>query len=290
MPRTEPSIANYDARTADEITQRLRKLSQADLTKLEAHEKQGQKRSTVLKAIAALRGDPPWSGYDDLEVEEVNEALKQRDAKSAARVLDYERSHKGRRTVIEFAKRRQEATDDGSSASSAPKGGKERPKAQSRTRRTKPSQQLSRSPTAGSGASKRSAPKRSSASRSRGSSAPKAAPSKTRPQNKSSRSAGSPTRARSTGRTRNSASPTPHASDSPAKDGRGSAGTAALVGGALLTVAGGGLAVARGSQLKLHERKRVLGVPVPPRTAFGKVAKVVAAASRPIAAAKRLLP
>ncbi len=265
MPRTESSIANYDARTADEITQRLRKLSQADLTKLEAHEKQGQKRSTVLKAIAALRGDPPWSGYDDLEVDEVNAEVKQRDGTSAARVLDYERGHKGRRTVIRSAERRQQATGDGSSASSPPRGAKERPKAQSRTRRTKSSQRPSRPATA-------------------------AAPSKTRPRNTSSRRTGSPTRARSTGRTRNSASPTPQASGSPAKDGRGSAGTAALVGGALLTIVGGGLAVARGSQLNLHKRKRVLGVPVPPRTPFGKVAKMVAAASGPITAAKRLLP
>jgi hypothetical protein len=131
MPQTEPAIANYDDHTAEEIRQRLRKLSQADLSMLEAHEKQGQGRSTVLETIAALRGDEPWSGYDDMEVEEVNEALRQRDGDAAGRVLDYERRHKGRKTIIEFARVRREASEgsrarprsQSSKSSSRPKGG-----------------------------------------------------------------------------------------------------------------------------------------------------------------------
>ena len=114
MAQSEPIIANYDDQTAEEIKQRLRKLSQADLAKLEAYEKQGQARSTVLEAIAALRGDEPWSGYDDMEVEVVNDALKQRDGDTARGVVDYERHHKGRTTIIEFAKRRQEESDGAS--------------------------------------------------------------------------------------------------------------------------------------------------------------------------------
>ena len=115
MARTESTIANYDARTVDEITQRLRKLSQADLAKLETYERQGQSRSTVLERIASLRGETPWPGYDEMEVEEVNDALKQRNGDVASRVVDYERQHKGRTSVIDFAKRRQ-AGEDGSSA------------------------------------------------------------------------------------------------------------------------------------------------------------------------------
>ena len=121
MPENEPAIANYDDQTADEIKQRLRKLSQADLGNLEAYEKQGQARSTVLEAIAALRTDAPWSGYDEMEVEEVNDALKQRDGETAARVLDYERHHKARMTVIEFAKRRREESDGSSGSESQPR-------------------------------------------------------------------------------------------------------------------------------------------------------------------------
>jgi hypothetical protein len=40
----------------------LRKLSQADLAKLETYERKGQGRATVLARIAALRGEAPWSG------------------------------------------------------------------------------------------------------------------------------------------------------------------------------------------------------------------------------------
>lgn len=111
MPPTEPTIANYDAQSADEITQRLRTLSQADLTKLERYERQGQARTTVLERIAALRGEPPWPGYDEMEVEEVNDRLKQRDADAARQVLDYERRHKVRTTIVEFAERRRDEGD-----------------------------------------------------------------------------------------------------------------------------------------------------------------------------------
>ena len=58
-PRAEPTIPNYDAQTADEVTRRLRKLSQAELAKLESYERQGQSRTTVLARIAALRGEAP---------------------------------------------------------------------------------------------------------------------------------------------------------------------------------------------------------------------------------------
>lgn len=47
----------------------------------------------------------------------------------------------------------------------------------------------------------------------------------------------------------------------------------ALVGAATLAAVGGGIALGRGSKVKLRKRKRVLGVPVPKRTAFGKAAK-----------------
>ena len=108
-PKAEPTIPNYDAQTADEVTRRLRKLSQADLAKLESYERKGQSRTTVLARIAALRGEAPWSGYDDMEAEEVNDALKNRDGESARAVLDYERQHKARTTIIEFAERKRDA-------------------------------------------------------------------------------------------------------------------------------------------------------------------------------------
>ena len=82
MAPTQPTIANYDDKTADQVTQRLRTLSQADLAKLEAYERDGQARSTVLDAITSLREREPWSGYDDMEVEEVNAALREGDGEA----------------------------------------------------------------------------------------------------------------------------------------------------------------------------------------------------------------
>jgi hypothetical protein len=108
-PRAKPTIPNYDAQTADEVTRRLRRLSQAELAKLESYEQKGQGRATVLARIAALRGEAPWPGYDDMEAEEVNDALRKRDGDSARAVLDYERQHKARTTIIELAERQRDA-------------------------------------------------------------------------------------------------------------------------------------------------------------------------------------
>ena len=141
MPQTPPAIANYENQTAEEIKQRLRKLSQDDLAKLEAYEKQGQARSTVLEATAALRTDAPWAGYDDMEVDEINDALKQRDSDAASRVLDYERHHKARKPVMELAKTRQQGSDE----SSAPESAEKRPQRSQAGRSTqsaKPSQSV----------------------------------------------------------------------------------------------------------------------------------------------------
>jgi hypothetical protein len=48
-----------------------------------------------------------------------------------------------------------------------------------------------------------------------------------------------------------------------------------LMGGAVLAALGGGIALGRGLNVKLGKRKRVLGVPIPRRTALGKAAKRV---------------
>jgi len=400
MPQTEPAIANYDDHTAEEIKQRLRKLSQADLSKLEAYETKGQARSTVLEAIAALRTDAPWSGYDELEVEEVNDALKQRDGKAAGRVLDYERHHKGRVTVMEFAKRRRDDSDGSlgpgpsagakdapqagqrsqpSKSSSSPKrvGGKStsapsqsdstsksasrptssrssaqptessegsRPRSQSSSSSSRPKRQTNR----GSAASSRREAKSSSSSPSTGRFAKGAATgkqAKTTSRPGAARSSGSQqtkvsqsgrSRSQSTGAGKPQADPrevalakirqratqalrsgeartntltrdaqravgskakdTQRALGSAAKDSRDAVGTGvkdtgqavqaaagkakapALVGAATLAALGGGLALGRGSKIKPRKRKRVLGVPVPKRTAFGKATQQVSKA------------
>jgi hypothetical protein len=362
MPPPEPTIANYDERTASEIKQRLRKLSQDDLGKLEAYEKQGQARSTVLEAIAALRGDQPWPGYDDMEVEEINDALKQRDGDTASQVLEYERRHKARSTVIEFAKRRQETGEE--SAGSAPGGERKsstatRSESESGAQRKRPAtSRSSASSRRGSRSSARSG-STSSASRSAGGRSAQASQSRTRakrssrpsasrssrsqaskrsrstrPRSRSSGAIQSPADAREAaraeirqratralksgaGRRKIVAKSAPRAGRSKAKDARravgskardsrdavgtavkgsghavqaaaGKAKTPAVVAAAGLAGVGGGLALRRAPDVKLRKRKRVLGLPTPKRTAFGKAAKQMSKAVDSASSAGRL--
>ncbi len=98
-------IPDYESLTADEIVARLRELSQVDLAKVEAYERKTDGRSTVLERIESLRGDEPWAGYDDMNADEIVERLRESDEELAARVRDYERSHKDRATVLRAAQR-----------------------------------------------------------------------------------------------------------------------------------------------------------------------------------------
>jgi ferritin-like metal-binding protein YciE len=99
------AIADYDKLTADEITSRLPGLSQIDLAKIDAYERRGENRTTVLNRISTLRGDEPWPGYDELTASEVQSALSAGDEALAAKVRSYERAHKDRSGVVKAAER-----------------------------------------------------------------------------------------------------------------------------------------------------------------------------------------
>ncbi|HET9105349.1 MAG TPA: DUF892 family protein [Solirubrobacteraceae bacterium] len=103
-------IPRYDSLTADEITSRLPGLSQVDLAKVDAYERKKENRTTVLNRISTLRGDEPWTGYDELNASEVQAALADGDDERAARVPAYERAHKNRAGVLKAAEREQAAT------------------------------------------------------------------------------------------------------------------------------------------------------------------------------------
>jgi hypothetical protein len=100
------AISGYDELNADEVVARLTGLSQVDLAKVESYERRGAARTTVLSRIAALQDDEPWPGYDDMTVQEVQQALGDADEDLAARVRGYERAHKDRAGVIGAAERR----------------------------------------------------------------------------------------------------------------------------------------------------------------------------------------
>jgi hypothetical protein len=99
------AIARYDALTVDEITSKVSDLSQIDLAKIDAYERKHENRTTVLSRITALRGDEPWTGYDELTVDEVQTVLAEGDPERAAKVRSYERSHKNRAGILRAAER-----------------------------------------------------------------------------------------------------------------------------------------------------------------------------------------
>jgi ferritin-like metal-binding protein YciE len=98
-------IARYDKLTADEIIGRLPELSQSELTKIDAYERAKENRTTVLSRISTLRGDEPWTGYDELTAAAVVAALADADEDRAGQVRAYERSHKSRASVLKAAER-----------------------------------------------------------------------------------------------------------------------------------------------------------------------------------------
>jgi ferritin-like metal-binding protein YciE len=98
-------LADYDSLTAEDIVARLPELSQVDLAKVEVYERKNDGRTTVLDRIEALRGNEPWSGYDDMNAQEVVDRLRDADDELVTRVRDYERAHKGRATVQRAAER-----------------------------------------------------------------------------------------------------------------------------------------------------------------------------------------
>jgi hypothetical protein len=91
----------YDTLNATEVIEKLPQFSQVELREVEAHEKANQARVTILQRIDTLRGDEPVPGYDELTVPEIESRLTKGDAALAARVRDYERSHKARAGVLQ---------------------------------------------------------------------------------------------------------------------------------------------------------------------------------------------
>ena len=64
--RTAPPAKGYDALSTEQVLARMGDVSQSDLDRLAAHERDHQNRAEVLERIAALQGDEPWPGYDAL--------------------------------------------------------------------------------------------------------------------------------------------------------------------------------------------------------------------------------
>jgi ferritin-like metal-binding protein YciE len=100
-------IANYNDLNADEINSKLGSLSQIDLAKVDAYERRESNRTTVLDKIDSLRGDEPWPGYDEQNVNEITSALRATDDENVLeQVRTYEQAHKDRASVLKATERK----------------------------------------------------------------------------------------------------------------------------------------------------------------------------------------
>jgi ferritin-like metal-binding protein YciE len=99
------AISSYDKLTAAEVLDRLGDLSQIELAKVDAYERRNGDRSTILDKIVILRGQEPWAGYDELNVEEIRTVLSDSGEDRLGEVRSYERSHKNRAGVIQMTER-----------------------------------------------------------------------------------------------------------------------------------------------------------------------------------------
>jgi ferritin-like metal-binding protein YciE len=99
------AISSYDKLTAAEVLDRLGDLSQIELAKVDAYERRNGDRSTILNKIIILRGQEPWAGYDELNVEEIRTVLSDSGEDRLGEVRSYERSHKNRAGVIQMTER-----------------------------------------------------------------------------------------------------------------------------------------------------------------------------------------
>ncbi|TPQ18044.1 hypothetical protein [Streptomyces sporangiiformans] len=99
-------IARFSQLSADEIQRRLRSLSQSELTVIEGYERSHANRPGVLDAIEHLRGGEPWPGYDAMEPSRIMDRLQNEPLSVARQVLEHERRHRRRQTIISAAEAR----------------------------------------------------------------------------------------------------------------------------------------------------------------------------------------
>jgi len=99
-------IPRFSQLSISEMEQRLRTLSQSELTVIEGYERTHANRQGVLEAIEQLRGSEPLAGYDAMGPEQIVAQLQQVPVSVARQVLEYERRHRQRKTAIAAAEAR----------------------------------------------------------------------------------------------------------------------------------------------------------------------------------------
>ncbi|MER6735051.1 hypothetical protein [Streptomyces puniciscabiei] len=98
-------ITDYRRLSARMILDRLPQLSQTELATVGAYERSHAARPAVLGRIADLLGPEPWPGYDGMNAGDIRKRLADAGEGLTRRVLEYERRHQARSTILAAAER-----------------------------------------------------------------------------------------------------------------------------------------------------------------------------------------
>ncbi|RZB13719.1 hypothetical protein StrepF001_42615 [Streptomyces sp. F001] len=101
----ELPVPDYRKLSTRMILDRLPHLSQSDLATVGAYERFHAGRAAVLGRVAELLEPVPWSGYDSMTANEIVKRLADAEPVHVRRVLDYERRHQARATILRAAER-----------------------------------------------------------------------------------------------------------------------------------------------------------------------------------------
>jgi hypothetical protein len=93
-------IPDYDNLSVEQIRDRMTRLSQAELAIVEAYERSTRNRTPILETIRDLHGREPWPGYDEMNITVILPRLREADEDQIHAVLDYERSHQNRSSIL----------------------------------------------------------------------------------------------------------------------------------------------------------------------------------------------
>ncbi|MFI6358702.1 hypothetical protein ACIBJF_40265 [Streptomyces sp. NPDC050743] len=101
----ELPIPDYRRLSTKMINDRLPQLPQTDLAVIGAYERCHARRPAVLSRVADLLGPVPWPGYDSMTADEILKRLGDAEPGHCRRVLEYERRHQARTTILRAAER-----------------------------------------------------------------------------------------------------------------------------------------------------------------------------------------
>jgi hypothetical protein len=94
-------IEEYEELTAQQIVARVTRLTQDELDRVRAYERENRNRATILQAIEPRMGELPIQGYDGMTAAEVVRRLGDLSKAELRLVRDYEARTKSRSTIPE---------------------------------------------------------------------------------------------------------------------------------------------------------------------------------------------